>query len=59
VDRLRRDGFRVATLWVLVSNDRARRFYERSGWRVDGGKKTEEWSGVVLREERHRRQLAP
>ena len=59
VDRLRRDGFRVATLWILVSNDRARRFYERSGWRADGAKKTGEWSGVVLREERYRRQLPP
>jgi ribosomal protein S18 acetylase RimI-like enzyme len=57
VDRLRRDGFRVATLWVLVSNDRARRFYERTGWRADGTQKTEEWSGVALRDERYRREL--
>jgi ribosomal protein S18 acetylase RimI-like enzyme len=29
-------GFETATLWVLESNARARRFYERAGWRLDG-----------------------
>ncbi len=33
---LRERGFRVATLWVLATNERARRFYEREGWRADG-----------------------
>ncbi len=32
----REAGFDRATLWVLASNDRARRFYERAGWRWDG-----------------------
>lgn len=27
-------GFQRATLWVLTSNDRARRFYESHGWQV-------------------------
>jgi GNAT superfamily N-acetyltransferase len=36
VDDLRRRGFRAATLWVLEANERARRFYERAGWRPDG-----------------------
>jgi GNAT superfamily N-acetyltransferase len=35
-DRLRRDGFPVATLWVLDDNPRARRFYERTGWAPSG-----------------------
>jgi GNAT superfamily N-acetyltransferase len=35
-DELRRAGFRRATLWVLEANDRARRFYEKAGWRWDG-----------------------
>ena len=26
----------MATLWVLATNERARRFYEREGWRADG-----------------------
>ncbi|GBC86048.1 Mycothiol acetyltransferase [bacterium HR12] len=33
---LRERGFRAATLWVLETNERARRFYEREGWRPDG-----------------------
>jgi L-amino acid N-acyltransferase YncA len=33
---LREHGYRRATLWVLEVNERARRFYERAGWRWDG-----------------------
>jgi ribosomal protein S18 acetylase RimI-like enzyme len=33
---LRERGFSVVTLWVLESNERARRFYEVAGWRADG-----------------------
>jgi ribosomal protein S18 acetylase RimI-like enzyme len=29
-------GFRTATLWVLETNERARRFYEAAGWSADG-----------------------
>lgn len=29
-------GYARATLWVLRSNERARRFYEAAGWRADG-----------------------
>jgi GNAT superfamily N-acetyltransferase len=36
VDDLRERGYRAATLWVLESNARARRFYEVAGWRPDG-----------------------
>ncbi|HET7738600.1 MAG TPA: hypothetical protein VFK32_08510, partial [Tepidiformaceae bacterium] len=32
--------FDVATLWVLDGNTRARRFYEKSGWRSDGATQT-------------------
>jgi GNAT superfamily N-acetyltransferase len=35
-ERLRDDGWNRAFLWVLASNDRARRFYERAGWSWDG-----------------------
>ena len=35
-DRLRAAGFTSAILWVLETNDRARRFYEAAGWRWDG-----------------------
>jgi len=33
---LRDQGWALASLWVLGSNDRARRFYERAGWAWDG-----------------------
>ena len=33
---LRSRGFKQATLWVLETNERARRFYERAGWKTDG-----------------------
>jgi len=35
-DELRSRGFVRATLWVLETNARARRFYEREGWWWDG-----------------------
>jgi GNAT superfamily N-acetyltransferase len=36
LDRLRADGSTQCHLWALEHNDRARRFYERLGWREDG-----------------------
>lgn len=35
-ERLRDLGYRRATLWVLETNERSRRFYERAGWTWDG-----------------------
>jgi GNAT superfamily N-acetyltransferase len=43
-----------STLWVLGSNDRARRFYERGGWRVDGTTKDDDRGSFVLSEVRYR-----
>ena len=39
IDELRGNGCASASLWVLEANDRARRFYERRGWRPDGRRK--------------------
>ncbi len=36
IARLRSDGWPLARLWVLTENARARRFYERHAWVVDG-----------------------
>lgn len=36
LDRLRRGDSDRCHLWVLEHNDRARRFYERLGWRENG-----------------------
>lgn len=49
----RRRGFRRATLWVLESNERARRFYEAAGWAPDGARKSEERPGFFLDEVRY------
>jgi len=57
VEELERRGFRNATLWVLASNDRARRFYEREGWEADGATKVDEFGTVEMREVRYARRL--
>ena len=36
IEDLRERGFAEATLWVLETNERARRFYEVAGWKPDG-----------------------
>lgn len=41
VSSLRDEGYRAATLWVVAENRRARRFYERLGWHVDGATRRE------------------
>ncbi|HEX3454412.1 MAG TPA: GNAT family N-acetyltransferase [Gaiellaceae bacterium] len=40
VERRRAAGDRRLRLWTLEANDRARAFYERRGWRLDGTTKT-------------------
>jgi L-amino acid N-acyltransferase YncA len=57
IEDLRQRGYRTAVLWVLESNARARRFYEIAAWRCDGTTKTEERSGVALREVRYQLDL--
>lgn len=51
-------GFDEATLWVLADNVRARTFYERRGWVVDGGERTEDHHGRLVRVVRYWRTLA-
>jgi GNAT superfamily N-acetyltransferase len=36
LDALRGQGATTASLWCLAENPRARRFYERQGWRLNG-----------------------
>jgi ribosomal protein S18 acetylase RimI-like enzyme len=55
-ERLRAE-YEEATLWVLDDNPRARRFYEREGWNLDGARKTEERLGVRTVEVRYRKRL--
>ena len=46
IEALRELGYREAVLWVLDDNPRARRFYEREGWMLDGGTKQAEFIGM-------------
>jgi ribosomal protein S18 acetylase RimI-like enzyme len=46
VDHLAGTGSSRALLWVLASNTRARRFYERSDWTWDGRTKTKLLTGL-------------
>lgn len=47
-ERLGAAGFRNAFLWVLTENMRARAFYERIGYRLDGATKEEQLCGTRL-----------
>jgi ribosomal protein S18 acetylase RimI-like enzyme len=51
---LRRLGLSPVLLWVLVANERARRFYERAGFRADGPVVGFEVGGTTLPEMRYR-----
>jgi GNAT superfamily N-acetyltransferase len=54
-ERLRAVGVMEALLWVLDGNVRARRFYERDGWRFDGTRRTRTYGNVPVEEVRYRR----
>jgi len=51
------EGFTEAVLWVLATNARAIRFYERNGWRPDGAAKTDTMGSLSIDEVRYRRPL--
>ena len=55
---LRELGYRAAILWVLEDNPRARRFYEREGWKLDGTRREGEHLGVATSEVRYRIELS-
>jgi len=50
---LKDEGFNRATLWVLVSNEVARKWYESKGWRVEGKTKKDRRGDVELSEMRY------
>jgi len=58
VGALRAAGYGEAVLWVLEDNPRARRFYEREGWTLDGAAKEDEFLGTRVPEVRYRISLA-
>jgi ribosomal protein S18 acetylase RimI-like enzyme len=58
-ERLRDLGLEDSVLWVLEDNPRARRLYERAGWRTDGGRRLVTFLGVEVSEVRYRKQMNP
>ena len=50
---LERNGFGSVKAWVLETNQRARSFYERFGFKTDGLRKTEKLEDFELREIRY------
>jgi ribosomal protein S18 acetylase RimI-like enzyme len=52
-----RMGFAESFLWVLESNEPAKRFYTIDGWLPDGSTRTEDRWGVLAHEIRYRRPL--
>ncbi|GAA4560138.1 GNAT family N-acetyltransferase [Planotetraspora kaengkrachanensis] len=58
LDVLASAGYERAALWVVDANTRARRFYERGGWRPDGAVQRDESDGFPLTEIRYRRPLS-
>jgi len=57
--RLAEARFDRATLWVLDSNVRARRFYEAGGWLADGARKIDDSRGFPIAQVRYKRSLVP
>ncbi|MEU9160926.1 GNAT family N-acetyltransferase [Streptomyces sp. NPDC048424] len=55
--RMAGQGFETSALWVLHDNQRARRFYERAGYRADGATQDDVYDEVTLTELRYRRGL--
>jgi hypothetical protein len=52
-----RAGFAEATLWVLDTNERARRFYAAGGWTLDEVTRQDDSHGFPIDEVRYRRSL--
>lgn len=50
LDILKKDGYKKATLWVLDTNEKTRRWYEYKGWKIEGRTKTEPRDGFDLHE---------
>jgi ribosomal protein S18 acetylase RimI-like enzyme len=59
LQRIQAQGFKSVSLWVLVGNERAIRFYERAGFAVEPeSRKAFELGGTVLEELRYVRPAA-
>lgn len=50
---LRKDGYKRATLWVLDTNEKTRKWYEDKGWKVEGKTKIDKRDDFDLHEIRY------
>lgn len=50
---LRKDGYKRATLWVLDSNEKTRKWYEDKGWKIEGKTKIGKRDDFDLHETRY------
>jgi ribosomal protein S18 acetylase RimI-like enzyme len=57
LEQLREIGGERAVLWVLEENERARRFYDRAGWKPDGETRIEPINGEPVPQLRYSREL--
>ncbi|MDG4665354.1 GNAT family N-acetyltransferase [Mycobacterium sp. 236(2023)] len=53
--QLYKNGFDRYVLWVLETNARARRFYERDKWRADGARRADTIGGAAITDVRYLR----
>lgn len=51
--RLKKDGYKKATLWVLDTNEKTRKWYESKGWKVEGATKIDKRDNFELKETRY------
>ena len=57
LDHAKSHGFVAVTLWVLSSNERAKRFYAKAGFAPDGAEQDDERLGFPIHELRYRQDL--
>jgi RimJ/RimL family protein N-acetyltransferase len=58
LERLTEAGYDRAVVWMLSTNTRAARFYERQDWRRDGRLRVQQFGGAVVIDHRWERRLA-
>jgi len=57
LSRLADAGYRRGVVWMLSTNARARRFYDRQGWTADGRLRVQQFGGTVVLDRRLARSL--
>lgn len=53
LNQLRKDSYKKATLWVLDTNERTRKWYESKDWGIEGKTKVDVRDGFELHETRY------